>query len=396
MAANTFTVAFEKIFGLIEKNLKDFTVSEVIGGKEAHSALVSEGGKTYQYTSYDEGTAQDGTAGTDLVIDTNTAQQTIMDVDNTSVYTFPLSAFNRNLYRGSGDFLKNRFIDARKQLIRDVDGDFLGQFTAANNDFDDGDIGGTAGDAISLVSTNAVQVFSQSSAVVQNLTGDTMNQFCVITPKQKAVLEQSRVTDGFNVADDTLRNGFLGKNFLGISFFLSSYLSHEIVFTASSVATDTNTFVLNGITMTAVTTIGTTAGNFLIGASVTTQMAALAGLINNPSVTSSTQVALSVTNQRKLRGFTATAVAGVLTIVSNRGEMTIVNGLANTTVTTAQFVHNIIGEMGAIELAFPTGVRNVVTQEPKQPTQNFLTYAQYGVQTPRINKDRFLDLLINV
>lgn len=86
--------------------------------------------------------------------------------------------------------------------------------------------------------------------------------------------------------------------------------------TAFGNLTDTQTVVIAGITFTSVASIGSTAGNFLIGASAAATLANLAGLINAPSTTSATQVALSAANQGVLSalGAVATVSGTVLTL----------------------------------------------------------------------------------
>ena len=76
--------------------------------------------------------------------------------------------------------------------------------------------------------------------------------------------------------------------------------------------------------------------------------------------------------------------------------MTVTEGFANATVTTAQLVHSIIGEYGSIELANPFGIKNFVRQEPKQLTENYISATQFGTKTPEISKDKFMDLQIFV
>ena len=67
--------------------------------------------------------------------------------------------------------------------------------------------------------------------------------------------------------------------------------------TATGNFANTETVTIAGIVFTAVTVIGATAGNFLIGADKGASLANLAALINAPATTSATQVALSATNQ---------------------------------------------------------------------------------------------------
>jgi len=71
---------------------------------------------------------------------------------------------------------------------------------------------------------------------------------------------------------------------------------------------ETITVTVDGVAtvLTFVTTIGASAGNILIGASATTARANLVGFLNNPSVTSATQVAVTGTNLTAIQKLSAT------------------------------------------------------------------------------------------
>ena len=82
-------------------------------------------------------------------------------------------------------------------------------------------------------------------------------------------------------------------NFYGYDLYVSNQTAGSAELTMAVDPTATNTVVINGVTFTAVSTIGTTAGNFLVGTSADASRAALAGLINAPSTTDANGVALS-------------------------------------------------------------------------------------------------------
>jgi len=403
MSGTTFTAAYEKLFGKIEKNLKQFTVSDKVAGREAHNALVRNGGKQYQYTSYAEGYSRTNTQYTDATIDTFTAVGLNMDLDQETTYTFNLDEWDKAKYAGSMEFLQNRYINAMKTLKRDQDSAFFYQYSNATNYFDNANIGGSAG-SITFDSSNALQVMSEAQALVQQITGDTQNLWVGVTPKPAAIMNQTKVFNGFNVSDSILANGYLGKDFMGLNYYLSSNLTHEVTLTYTNGTdfTAATTLAIDGITLTAQTTIGTAAGNFLAGTNADTSATALVGLINAPATTSANQVALSSINQAKFRAYVASVdtTADTITIKKKWGPFTsIVSTLTGAVATkigngacSAQTVHNVMGEMGCIELANPMGIKNFVRQEPKQLTDNYISATQFGVQTPTINKDRFIDL----
>ena len=124
------------------------------------------------------------------------------------------------------------------------------------------------------------------------------------------------------------------------------------VLTASDVAVNTQTIVIGGITFTTVDTIGTTAGNVLIGANYAATLTNLATLINDPTTTTATGVALSQADAFKLQNFlgiTAVATTTTVTITSSTKADVVVsetetNWAWTSVYTSAPFVPGVIGK----------------------------------------------------
>ena len=95
----------------------------------------------------------------------------------------------------------------------------------------------------------------------------------------------------------------VGTAFLGFLTFLSNPVNGSVL-----------TLVINGtsISFQFVNTIGSTAGNVLIGATFANTLANLLGLLNNPATTNSNQVALSSGNQALIGYLTATSMTGTM------------------------------------------------------------------------------------
>lgn len=92
------------------------------------------------------------------------------------------------------------------------------------------------------------------------------------------------------------------------------------VLTSSGVAVDTQTITIGGVVFTTVTTIGTTAGNVLIGLDAAATITNLVALINAPSTTTSTGVALSADDAYKIKtllGLTAVGTTTTVTLTSS-------------------------------------------------------------------------------
>jgi len=396
MAGSDFNNAFERIFGKVQENLKAFTVSDRLAGREAHNALMAQGGKFYQYTDYGEGTAQTTTQYTDMNIDTFTANEVTLTLDQESSYTFNIDEFDRTKYRGTDEFLRNRAVNALKLLKREQDGSWLNNFSSANTTFDNGDIGGTPGDPIVLAPSNAQKVGTQAVGLLERQMGEATNIFWVVDPVMVAQLAQSNIADGFRNADKTLTNGFVGRTYTGIDIFKSSYLSHEITYTSTGNVSAADFAIFDGVTFT-FAAVPSAEGEVDVGGDAQTSLANLAAAINQGAGAGSAYIAFTEGNNRAalrtLRDYSASSDVTTLTVDKKGGVIAESISLTNVTAGT-QIAHSIIGEFGAIELASPMGIKNLDRLEPKQATTNFLSIQQHGTAVPNVNKDKFLDVQI--
>lgn len=94
------------------------------------------------------------------------------------------------------------------------------------------------------------------------------------------------------------------------------------VLTASGVGIDTQTITIGGVVFTTVNPIGTTAGNVLLGANQAATLTNLTTLINAPTTTTSTGVALSAADAAQIKrlGIVATTTATAMTLTSTNGS----------------------------------------------------------------------------
>lgn len=123
----------------------------------------------------------------------------------------------------------------------------------------------------------------------------------------------------------------------------------------------TLTLIINGtsITITFVTSIGTTAGNVLIGINVAATLTNLFNLLQSPSTTNTTQVALSSPNQTLVGYFTWSASTTIVGIV-NTTSFTSVSGTGQPTGCTVTAgvnnVYTILRDVFATSMSVSSGV----------------------------------------
>jgi len=413
--SNTFTNTYEKVFGIVENRLKKFTVFDAISGKIAQAGL-GVGGRYYQY-AYDPDTVSHASSPYNAVAFNDMATDEIV-IDAREVareYSFRMDMRDQNVLRRAPQFIASKTADALKQLYGDIDGQTLGAgYTYANYYADDAILGGTAGTPITLTGSNIFQTFTRGRAKLAGIAGPTLTDLAlIITPEQEALLLETGLANGFRIADEVLASesrDYLG-DFAGMKTLRSSYLTHTIVLTYTNGTDFSNgtVFTLNGLTYTASTTIGSTAGNFLVGSSADASATNLVYAINNPSTTNANVVAqgtFNSANVAKLAGITATldATANTITIVSKRGYSPLSGTVSTLTGAVGTgpgngalanvVVHNLITQIGAIELCFSRADRiyKETRLEPQMPVENFMMFTEFGTQIPYFSRNKVLPI----
>lgn len=281
----------------------------------------------------------------------------------------------------------------------DLDARCFGEVVNALHDFDNGDLTGTAstGVGITLNATTVPQLTSRMSAKLtrRNNISTASNMVMVVDSYAAADIEQYLMGKNIDLAGAVFQNGFAG-DIRGAMLYVSENLTGEIVLTGTGVFTGGEVVVVNGITFTAVAAIGTTPGNFLIGANLAASLTNLAGLINAPSTTNATQVALSTADAGVLAGnWTAVATATTLTaVLVGSGRPIVSETTANASFTTAIF-HAYYGKKGAIDLV----MQDMQTAEmrPTSDRRGTNIFASYlaGLKSFQDGRRKFLDVLIN-
>ena len=406
--ANVFTSFYEETFGQVEDRLKKFYVAGALAGKIAEQGL--NGGRTYQYSADADVYANRTANYTDVGFNDFAPSETVMDARQYQYqYSFRVDMRDKNVLRRWPAFVAGKAQDCVKQLTLQSDGDFLGEtYSSAANYFDNADLGGSAG-SITLNAGNSIETFSSALGKLQNIAGPSGSQYAlVITPVQLAKLQQAKVANGWRVADTILeenKNNEVTNDFMGMRVFLSSALTHTytIAYANGTDFSAATTFTINGVVFKATASSVATYNDFLMGSNADTSATALVGLINAPTTTDSNGFKVASVedtdatrrlNLAKLNGISATVdtTNNVIKIISKRGPATITSTLTSATSVSTGTVHNYLGQVGAVELAHGTPLENLVRDEPKQPTQNFLSFLDYGVKTQTFAASRILDV----
>jgi len=165
-----------------------------------------------------------------------------------------------------------------------LDAFILAETVNAHAVFDTGNLTTMAasGVPITLSSTTVPQMVTRTEATLRSNDVSMVDTVFVLDPFALSDIAQFPIGKDITSENTVFKNGFKGSIY-GSKVYSSNNLTGEatLVYTGNSVATEALTIA--GITFTAVTTIGSTAGNFLSSDSdSTTAVTNLAGILNNP------------------------------------------------------------------------------------------------------------------
>lgn len=207
--------------------------------------------------------------------------------------------------------------DATDELKALVDGDILSEVANAGNVVDDADFGGTSGNPISLDTSNVLTVFNVMNRKLRQSNVDVTGMdprmdmkfkglagvggaagFMVVSPYFSSILEEAEQNRETPSGDRYGQFGYIKtRSSMDLHLSNNTYWSAVLGLATQPTNGDTLTFYdgVQTITITFVSSIGSTAGNCLIGADVDATRVNLAALINDPGTTSANQVAFSNT-----------------------------------------------------------------------------------------------------
>ena len=307
-----------------------------------------------------------------------------------------------------------------KALHRDIDANVLAEYSNMTNALDAASFSGTATYGITVTPTNVAKLFS-SVGVLLNManvyinipmkfTGNKLNDagqnmpVAVISPQVYAQIVERKESKDTIEGDNVGKNGYCGKYF-GYNLFVSNALTWTGTLKLATNPTNTDTITIMGVTFTFVSSIGSTAGNVLIGAAATDTRDNIVTLITTPGTTTATGVALSSTpdsngfsDQDRFTNVTTVNSGTTVTwVAKGKGFCAVSSNLtaaADGWDTNLQIQHCLIGVEGAIDL--------VMAKEPsldERKRDGYLGYdvvawMAYGIKTFNDGKGKLVDVKV--
>lgn len=280
-----------------------------------------------------------------------------------------------------------------------IDGDVLGEATNALTVIDDLTINpstGTSGNGVIVNSGNIQRVFSTAQRKLTKAKIDMKDRFVVLSPELFQALVDYLAGKNTPMADTIGKNGAVdGGNYYGFQLYISNACLWTGVVSIVTQPTDGDTVTINGTVFTFKTTLGSTAGNVLIGGSASAANTNLAALINTPQTTTANGVAIDgttdagtgFTNIDQLTGITAVASATSVTIRSEgNGAITVSSVLtagADGWTLATEIEHIIFGKKGATDVVIQAEPKIEVKDVPDKLGKNIIPWTLYGLKTFR-------------
>ena len=281
------------------------------------------------------------------------------------------------------------------------DARFFAEVRNALYDFDNGDLTTTAstGTPITLSSTTVPQMVSRMGAKLKRKNNQlvTTNMCLVVDAYAASDITQYLLGKNIDLAGYTFKNGYTGE-VSNATLYTSENLTGEATLTSTGAFTDTQTITIGGVVFTTVTSIGSTAGNVLIGANAAATITNLAALINTPGTTTAQGVALSAADQITIQdtlGLTATATsATVLTIVgTGSGRLDLAETQTNAS-WDKNMIHAYYGKKGAIDVVIQDMKEVDMRPTADRRGTNVFSSVLGGIKTFSDGAKKFLDVLI--
>ena len=308
---------------------------------------------------------------------------TVQDVSATDEYLVVNKSKEATVYIDEIDVKQNKYDAANKYIDRmtyalkkDIDGAFLQEVLNAQYSMDDGDMGGTPGNPVTVSVANVFKLFTLTEAKMNaNDIEDTKPWFFVITPDVKANIQQTNLVNGFNQADAALRGTLKGMWYLGtwgnFNIFVSNNVAHSNKVTVSSLAAN-DTLTINGATI----TFKASPSNAW---ECKPSMAALKGMINGVMATAGDYVEFDAADRAKLLAVNAKAIDdGTDVTIVTAGSV----AYSQSGVTLGgEIAHCWAGQYGCSDMVIQKDVAVQKNKEPKKTGYNYLCWTLYGIKT---------------
>lgn len=389
MAANTITALNPTNWRpMVQDFLNNMLVVKPLSRTEFRAEL--RDGETIDWPYMDDVRVQSYSPGTDVTIDALNATSDTMDIDQSRIVSFPVDPTEKAQARDKA-FPVKMARQAAFRLSNEIDQNVISTgVTAASSTVAGG----------SLTSSNFFSKITDSMAALQRANGADGPLYGIVDPERRALLSQVFVGNGFDEADVSLRNGFVGSA-AGFEIYVSNNLPVSQTLSMATNPTNADTITVAGVTFTFVTNgTAANAGEISIAGSVGATQPIVVNAINGTGTPgASTYIEVSTENRRKLQNaqISAATFAANASVVTGFGK---IGGAETFTDPTDAWGTEtgtmLFGRKGATSLGMQMMPDLYIRPEPKQLQDNYLTHTLYGKKVFHRDADRLVKMTYNV
>lgn len=282
------------------------------------------------------------------------------------------------------DFVNEHATDGGIVLSNSIDAEVLAETSNAGSVIDNSYFGGTAGDGITLNTANIVKMFTAADSALNAQNIDMEGRFAVVSPQFRQVLVEALAGRESILGDDVSTRGRMGE-YMGFKLHMSNQAMWTGELLIGTQPTDGDTVTINGVTFTFKTTLGSTAGNVLIGADAAAAITNLKALVNAPSTTTSTGVALSTANQALMYNIAAGTLTGGIKFTAKGASFVRVSetltAAADIWTSARQLQHILFGKAGSIDVAVQKTPKTEIRPRDGYIGHDIISWEAFGVKT---------------
>lgn len=367
--ANTLSALNPELWKpIIQDYLNNMLIAREVCNTKCEALLNS--GDQVNFPFINDVRVQSYSQGTDLTADAITATQSSLIVDQSKVAMFVMDPVQEK--QALANYGMQLAYQSAYVLKNNIDQHMLNTGVTAA-------AGTVVGGALTAATMYSKMTDVRAVLSRQNATDGEL--FAVLDPERIALVEQSFVANGFNLADTTLKNGFAG-NLNGFRVYTSNNLKYSVPLTLAT-PTVGDTVLAYGVTWTwAANGAAALPGEVSVGANAAAGQANLVLAINGGATGAATYIDTSVDNRRVYQNaqVNATAFVANVSTITAFGKISgslPVNVGANVGFGT-ETSNMLFGRMGAISLAMQMMPNLYIREEPLQLAKNYITHTLWG------------------
>ncbi len=279
-----------------------------------------------------------------------TATDETLTVDTAKVVPFYVDDLDK--IQNKWDTASRFAQDSQKVLNNVLDQAVLAEYSNARTFISSQDLGGSGTGAVAITQANISNMFAVAARKLEAADVPTNDLVAVVGPRLMETLKLyvgGRETGfGETVSD----NGKIARRF-GFDIYQSNNIPFSALITYGATTnnpSNLDTFTLNGVVFTFVSSIGSTAGNILIETNATDTMTNLVNEINDATANAAKRIAISSSDRKKLRKMGVVATNSTTTFtLTGYGDVALAESASNFAITN-NIQYPVFMMRGAIDL----------------------------------------------